>query len=369
MIKKNKATDSLHAKHLETYVREVEALRKDPDSPADVTLAEYLVAACDGLTLAGLYDDLGIDPQSSTIQNIVNLPDSSVRWLIPELFRDAIRLGLRKQPIYPNLIAGEQNISQLSITFPAINMSDAKPKAVGIAETITIGDFSFQQKTVKVSKIGRGIKIPYEVRQYVALNVVSIFLQDFGVKLGMGLDTMAINTLLNGDQIDGSDSAPVVGITTANTLVFRDLLRIWVRLARMGKNPTVMVGGETSAMDILDLLTTLKYFGSPRATVNLKINSPLPTNSDFYVHGVMPTSQALILDTSSSLIKLNAQPLLVETEKIVQNQTEETYATITTGFATLFRDSRLVLDETKAFGSFGFPSYLDPSGQENVLFV
>jgi len=369
MIKKLKNAPSKHIAGFEAKMRELDSLRKDPEGGMDISLGEFVKESYDGITLQGLLDDLGVNPQMDTIQNIVSMPDISVRWLIPEVFRDAIRLGLRKNPIYPNLIAGEQTVSQLQITMPALNMSDAKPNKVGVGETITQGDFSFQQKNVKISKIGRGIKVPYEIAQYVSLNVVSLFLQDFGVKLGMGLDTMAINTLLNGDQLDGSDSTAVVGINTANTLVFRDLLRIWVRLARLGKNPNVMVGGEISAMDILDLLTTTKYFGVPRASVELKMQSPLPQNSDFYVHGVMPTSKALIIDPTSSLIKLNAQPLLVESEKIIQNQTTETYATITCGFATLFRDSRIVMDETITFAGNGFPTYMDPSPQENVLFV
>lgn len=358
---------SVYLSQLQEAVRACEAIRRDKDSPQDVTLAEYFLAK-ESLSMDGLYEDLGLDPSSATIQNMINMPDSAMRWLIPEIFRDALRLGLRKNPIYPNLIAGEQTVNQTSVTMPAINMSEATPAKVGVGETIPIGDVSFDQKTVKIYKLGRGVTIPYEVQQYVALNVVQIFLQDFGVKLAMGLDTLAINTLINGDQVGGTDSAPVVGITTANTLVFRDLLRIWVRMARLGKAPSVMVGGETAAMDILDLLTTTKYFGTPRASVNVNMKSPMPQSSDFYVHGVVPTSKVIMLDPSSALIKLNAQPLLVETDKIVQNQTQETYASLTTGFATIFRDSRIIMDETLAFAGNGFPSYMDPSAQENVTF-
>lgn len=367
-LKKTAPTESQYSKDFDAAMRDIEGMRKDPKNGIDISLSEYAQEKWH-VSLDDLMLDLGVNGQLDTISNIVSMPDISVRWLIPEIYREAIRLGLRKAPIYKNLIAGEQTISQLQITFPAINMSDAKPQKVGIAESITLGDFSFQQKTVKVGKIGRGIKIPYEIQQYVAVNVIGIFLEDFGVKLAMGLDTMAINTLLNGDQADGSDSVSTVGITTANTLVFRDLLRIWVRMARMGKNITTIVGGETSAMDMLDLLTTTKYFGTPRSSVELKLQTPLPQNSDFYVHGVMPTSKALMIDKSSALIKLNAQPLLVESEKIIQNQTLETYATLTTGFATLYRDSRIQMDETITFAGNGFPTYLDPTSQENVIFV
>ena len=364
MAKKDNAV-SKYSREIESAVKTCEAIRKDTEDPQDISLGEYFKAK-NGITMEQLYEDLGLSPSVDTIQNIVNMPDSSLRWLIPEIFREALRLGLRKNPIYPQIISGEQSVKQTTITMPAINMSDAGPKKVGIAQTISVGEVSFDQKTVKISKIGRGVKVPYEVIQYVSLNLVSLFLQDFGVKLGMGIDTMLISTLLNGDQVSGNDSAAVIGITTANSLVYRDLLRLWVRGARLGKVFNAMICGEGSAMDILDLLTTTRLFGQQRANFTLK--TPIPQSSDIYVNGIVPNNQAIIMDPSNTIIKLNAQPLLVESEKIVSNQTEATFATLTTGFATVFKDSRIVLDTTLAFGTNGFPTYMDPTSQENVTF-
>ena len=134
----------------------------------------------------------------------------------------------------------------------------------------------------------------------------------------------------------------------------------------MGKNYGTMIAGETAAMDILDLLVNTRVMGTQRGTVTMK--TPIPQNSDIYVHGLIPNNQTLILDPSNAIIKLNAQPLLVESDKIISNQTEETYATLTTGFATIFKDSRLILDTSLAFSGNGFPTYLDPTASENVVF-
>jgi hypothetical protein len=365
MANSAKLKNSQYKAGLEASVRACEAIRRDTESPQDITLAEYYQANS-ALSMEDLYTDLGLNPCVDTISNIVNLPDPSLRWLIPEIFRDAVRLGLRKNPIYPSLIAGEQSVKQTSITMPAINMSEAVPHMLGVAETIPVGDVSFDKKTVKIYKMGRGIKVPYEVMQYVSLNLVAVWMQDFGVKLGMGIDTLAINTLLNGDQANGSESISTIGITTANDLVFRDLLRVWVRGSRLGKSFGTMVAGENVSMDILDLLTNTRYFGTPRATVNVK--TPIPNNSDLFVHGAVPANQVIILDPSSTLIKLNAQPLLVETEKIVSNQTEATYATLTTGFTTIFRDSRINMDTSLLFAGNGFPTWMGPTSQEIVNF-
>lgn len=353
-------------------VENCDSLRKNTDNPIDINFESYLKKK-EGMSLSALFEDLGIDPSMDTIENIFTLPDASVRWLIPEIFREALRLGMRKNPIWQNVVAAEQSVKQLSLTLPYLNMSDAAPKYVGEAETIPLGNISFGQKSLKLRKIGRGIKIPYEVRQYVSLNVVSIFLQDFGVKLNHAIDALMISVLINGEQSDGSESAPVIGITTPGTLTYADLLRIWIRMSRIGRIPTIMIGGETAALNTLNLteFKTNQFGGTQPAGVPansiIKLKSPIPASSDYYIHGSMPTNQQLIIDPSASIIKYNAQPLLVESEKIVSNQTEATYATLTTGFGIVFRDARVLLDTSLDFDTTnGFPSYMDVDALENV---
>jgi len=74
-----------------------------------------------------------------------------------------------------------------------------------------------------------------------------------------------------------------------------------------------------------------------------------------------------LVDPSSAIIKLNAQPLMVESEKIVSNQTMAFYASNTTGFGKIFRDAALLVDSSLAFSGHGFPSYMDISDLQNVV--
>ncbi|HEU4608384.1 MAG TPA: hypothetical protein VFS31_09765, partial [Chitinophagaceae bacterium] len=161
------AKKSLYLQEVQAVVKEMEAIRRDPQNPREITLAEYINKRW-GVSEEAFYEDLNINPNRDTIQNLLNMPDSNYRWLIPEIYRDALRLGIRKAPLWPQLITGEQSINGLEVNMPAINMSDAAPKKVGQAETIPLGDVSFDQKKAKIYKIGRGIKIPDEVKNYVA---------------------------------------------------------------------------------------------------------------------------------------------------------------------------------------------------------
>jgi hypothetical protein len=341
-----------------------ESLRRDQKNPSDADFAE-VVKTKFNVELDTFLEDLGIDSSVDTISAIQTIGDMDVKWLIPEIIRSAIRAGLRDAPIWPSLVAQEVQSSQLKQTLPWINMSDAAPRKVNEGETISVGSISYGQKSVEVYKIGRGIKIPYEVLQFVSIDVVAIFLQDFGVKLGHALDTLAIDVLLNGDQADGSSSAAVIGVATANTKVYKDFLKPWIRGSRMGRNFSTIIGGEDSALETLDL-PEFKDKQSGTTQANLTLKTPVPNSAEYYVHGNVPPNQEILVDKRYALLKMNVIPLLIESEKIVSNQTIETYASLTTGFAKLFIDSVLVLDKSLAFASNGFPEYMDVDSLQDV---
>jgi hypothetical protein len=341
---------------IQDMVRMAEAMRFDPKEPVDVSFAD-LVQGKLNMTLDTFYNQLGIDPNVDTIQNIVTIPDLDVRWIIPEIYREALLLGYRDAPIWPNIIASEENTAGLSQIIPYINMSDAAPRKVGEGETIPLGTLSYGQKQFKIYKVGRGISLTYEVLQYASLNVVKLFLADFGLKMGHAFDTLAIDCLINGDQADGSESAPVIGTTTSSK-VYKDFLRIWIRMARMGRKPSVIIGGEAAGLLTLDL-TEFKtpVSGSPQHTLTMK--TPVPTGASYFIHGNVPDHHEIILDPAKAMIKFNAQPLKVESERIVSNQTEAFYATITSGFARMFRDAAIIMDDAQLWSNTPFPAYMD----------
>jgi len=343
-------------------VRTAEAIRNHKDNPKDVSF-EDVIKEKHNISFESFLSDLGIDPYTDTIQNLVTVPEMDVRWIIPEVFRTALLLGYRAAPIYPNIIAGEEQMRGLRQVMPNINMSDAAPRYVGEGETIPLGEVSYGSKEFRIYKIGRGIKLTDEVVFYASLNLVSIFMRDFGVKLGHATDVLAVDCIVNGEQADGSEAADVVGTADGTTLTYKDLLRIWVRLGRMGRVPSVMISGEALALDVLDL-TEFKtpVMGAPRESLVFK--SPIPQNTNYYIHGNVAADQAIILDPSANIIKFNGWPLKVESERIVSNQTEAFYVTLQTGFAKLFTDASLIVDRTSS--DITFIDQFDVDTYQNV---
>lgn len=354
--------ESSFTKAIPAMFKAAEHIRKDDKHAIEASLGSVFAAqtelAPEKNGMEALLHEIGIDVHTDTIENVLTLPTDAPKWIVPEIIRDAITVGLRKAPVYPNIIAAEETINGTSISMPHMNLSDAAPRYVEEGETITLGAISYGTKSLKIRKMGRGIGFTDEFKLYTTLNAVSIFLRDFGVKLGYALDGLAIDVLINGEQTDGSASAPVIGVTTVNTIVYKDLVRIWVRLARMGRVATTMVAGEDMAMDILDMdAFKVRQSGTTEAKLNLK--TVIPASASLFIHGAIPDDQVVILDPQNTMIKYNARPLLIESERIVSNQTQNTYASLTTGFGTMFRDSRVILDKSVTFLSTGFPAYMN----------
>ena len=329
----------------------------DQKKPVDISFSE-MVETKWGITQDELFAKVGVNPRIDTMENIFSMPDQSVRWVVPEIIRSAITLGMREAPFYPNLIASDQPITGLSAIMPFINMSDAAPAKLNEAETIPLGTISYGQKTVNLFKVGKGIKLTDEVRSYVSLDVLGIYLRDFGIQLGYAMDTLALDSIINGNKLDGSESAPVIGVATSGTLAYRDILKIWIRASRMGRNFNSMIGGEDIALDTLDLPEFKnRATGTTQATLNVK--TPVPSSADYYIHPGIPDNSTLLLDKRAALIKLTAKQLSLESERIASNQTSAVYASLTTGFSKMYQDASILLDKSKAFSSYGFPSYMN----------
>lgn len=356
-------TSESFSKELPGIVKNLDAVRAGglvngtQEKPVDISLSE-LVAQKYGLSIGDYLQKLGLNTSTLTLQGVVTMPDQNIRWIVPEIIRTAITLGMRQAPFYPTIITTDQPVSGLSVTMPYVNMSDAAPSRINEGETIPLGSLSFGQKNVQLFKMGKGLKMTDEVKDYVSLDVMGIFFRDFGVQLGYSLDNLAIDVLLNGNQVDGSEAAPVIGVSTVGDVAYKDLLRPWVRGGRIGRNYTTLLGNEEVSIDLLDL-EEFKNRQSGTTQATLSVKSPVPNQADFYINGTIPDTQLLMVDKSAALMKLTAKALMLESERIVSSQIQGTYATLTTGFSKMYLDAALILDKSVAFTANGFPAYMD----------
>ena len=317
------------------------------DKPEDLTLGEYIkekfnFAPDEDGTPQSFYQAIGIDPSKATIQYLLSLPDDR-KWLVPEVIREAVRQGLRNGAMYPGMIAGEDTVAGKDIRVPHMDMSRAYPKEIKEGETFPEGFVSYGDRLVGLKKVGTSLKMSYEVRMYVSINLIAAFLEDTGVLLGNKQDAMMVDVLLNGDQDASSTSdmsAPVVGVeNTTNGIQYDDILDVMLTMGMLTRTPQAMLAGKAQLKKVLQLaeFKNLDQSLAPQGGVNLR--TPVPQSLDAYVHGAMPSNRLMLINTRSALFRFVSSPLMVEREKIMANQLEAVYVSLVTGFANIKRDA------------------------------
>jgi len=339
---------------------ELQRIRKEVDG--GITLKSYLADSFGAdMTPEAFYRQLGVDMNGMTVNKMLNTTELN-RWLFPEVFRDAVLRGLDYAPFYGSLIAAEESIESTGLTMPKMDFStvssfksEVQLRDVNEGATIPEGQIiTWAEKQVTIKKKARGLKQTYESIMFTPLDLAAIYFEELGQQLGWDLDVDAINILINGDQADGSEAAPVIGATTANTLTYQDIVRAWIRFRQIGRISTVMVVNENDAMSILampEFQKTQIPNGVTPSGVTLNLSNPLPTSQDIFTHPNVPAKKILFVDRAKAMVQLTAMPLLLESEKIVSRQLTAEFASIITGFANLFKDGRLVLDYSTTIGT------------------
>lgn len=344
---------------------EMQKIRKEEKT--DLTLKSFLEDTWGKeMTPQTFYRQLGIDLNRMTIDKLLNTSEGN-RYLLPEIFRDAIRRGLEYTPFFAALIAAEETIDGPGITMPSIDFTTANQDELRLREvregaTITEAELVvWADKTVQVKKKARGLKQTYESIAFTPIDLAAIYFEELGARLGADLDKELINIGINGDQAGNTQSAPVMGAATAGTLVYTDIARVWVRFKRIGRNSTAMVMSEADALTVLNMPQFEKKNppnGESSSGVTLNVNTPLPSSQDIYVHNDMPTGKIMFVDPARAFIQLTALPLLIETEKVISRQIQAEFVSIMTGFANIFRDGRIILDYTTNLATNPGPSVI-----------
>jgi hypothetical protein len=260
-------------------------------------------------------------------------------------------------PFYSKVITGEERIANTGLTMPYFNQSEATLAATNEGATITEGTMTWGSKQVTISKRARGLKQTYESIMFCPIRLASIYFEDLGILLGATLDSDLITILVSGDQSDGSEAATVMGVTTPNTLTYKDITRVWVRMNRINRPVGTMITNEDDAVDILNMSAfqmPVRALGSPLTSLNLQ--SPLPMQQNLFVHSSVTDKQIIFVDVSKAVVQLTAMPLLIESEVIVSSQWRGQYASIITGFANIFSDARVILDYSKNITAYPGPT-------------
>jgi hypothetical protein len=392
--------------NIRKMVATMDAMRSDPKKPRDVTLRQFLAdPKLNGRDLkvqpGHLFSELGIDPLVTSVKELMADEDlkwlvyefaragtrrgmgvearedlaalrkairsfaitgeqgGGSRWISPEVMLDPISRGAIQAAFYNELIIREITVGNTKVTMPRIELSDAALMDTEEAATIEEGTVVYGDKDVKITKLGKGIKITDEAVMFNSIDFLSLFFEQLGRKFAAKLNGKAVTCLTNGDQADLSENAAVVGVEDpTEKMTYRDITYVWTRMGILGRMGNTLVAGVNKSVDYLNLpeVKNLQQ-GSPLLRVNLR--SPVPSSADLFPASQAAPDQTIIVDPSVAMVQLTAQALKGEAERFASKGLSGTYFTVYTGFAIVQRDGRVIIDDTLDIATHDFPSWFD----------
>ena len=386
----------------------MDAIRMDAKNPREISLRQYLAENFKDegkpATPGHLMAELGVDPNRTQVHQLMEDEDSKYllpvvirdgvrqgmglaqrelldrarkaniaslapvaadggaqRFMSPDIFLDPVNTGIVQSTFYPDLIVREEQVNGLTVTIPQIELSDAVLKDSGEAATIEEGTVTYGSKDIKIEKKARGLKVTYEAIMFNTLSLMQIWFQDAGRQLGNSLNGMAVDQITGGVYVGGTEAAAAIGVEDTDAgITWRDLARVSIQGALIGRVYSQAIGNPTTALDYIDMdeMKRLYFGGNPLLPTQLK--SPITLPQSLYVSANVAANQLVLNDPSLSLVQLTAMPLMVETEKIVSKQIEAAYTSIYTGFAKVMRTGSVVIDGSIAYSGNEFPAWMQP---------
>jgi hypothetical protein len=267
----------------------------------------------------------------------------------------AIRTGFVNGSMASNWILGSQNMSQTKLVMPRIERGNGRASKVAEGANIPVGSLRFGKKDVSVFKVGTGFSITDELVEGSSIDMMFEFLQEAGNDMSIGRDVEAMRVLVSGEQADGSESTPIIGVTdTAAGLQLADIDRVVERMRRLNRPANRIITSETIKQKDLNS----EYSARERILLEAYFGRPVDCH-------VLPTlRQLLFLATDKSMVELNYKTMKVERQRNPQNQTDDMYVSTYIGFAKVRRDATVIVDTEVAFSptigaAGGFPAYMD----------
>lgn len=278
----------------------------------------------------------------SLIEDFYKTTESRV--LFPEFINRNLLIGL-------NLGKNEATIEDVVSTTTVIDSesyrgieadftnSDLEASRVAEGSTFPRVYLKTKDKTITLQKVGYRFDSTYEVIKEIKVNVFANLIQLMGFKLGRRLTYEALMTLLNGDG--NSNPAGAVSSSTSGNINFADLLDLQMAITNFESE--VLIGNKNTIKKLLlipefrDPLIGAKFLTEGQFTT--------PFGNVIKVNPLFPDNKVLAFNKKAGVEMLEQKSMsLVESDKIIDKQIEQTVFSKIVGFNKLFTDSAYVLN-------------------------
>lgn len=283
----------------------------------------------------------GTDLQAATVERFFR-SDPDAKWLFPEVVREAVMAGIRTKPRYPELIVRDEPIQGAVYDMPYVDEDKENEEMRPVAEGAAIPESSIQygDRVVRLDKKGRGVIASYEVIRRMSVDLLRVHLRRLGERLGRSLDIRLTEVLAEGDN-SGKTAPEVIESEELGKWQYGDLVNAYLYLSLANNfTPThVLTGpGATAAILLMDHTANMLLFDFAKTG-----QYPTPLGMKLVPMPDLPNNRIIVMDAGYAVQKLTEQDLLLENDKLINQQWDRTYLTVITEFAILYNKARVVI--------------------------
>ena len=270
---------------------------------------------------------------SSPVEKFFATMDSAV--LFPEYIARTVRQGMEENDILPSIVATTTVIDAMDYrSIYSIPSDDDKAlRDVDEGSSIPTTEVKTKEHLVSLKKRGRMLVASYEAIRFQKLDLFGVMLRQIGAYMQKQLLGDAVAVLMNGDGNENTAATFQVGTDpisgTSGTLGYDQMVEFWGQFDPYTMNTIICnTGTMTSLLKIPELqnpLTGLNFQGTG------KLSTPL--GAQLCRTSAVEDGLIIGLDNRYALEQVRAGDVLVEYDKLIDQQLERAAISTISGFA------------------------------------
>ena len=270
---------------------------------------------------------------SSPVEKFFATMDSAV--LFPEYIARTVRQGMEEHDILPSIVATTTVIDAMDYRsiYSVPDDADVELKAVAEGAAIPTTEVKTKEHLVSLTKRGRMLVASYEAIRFQKLDLFGVMLRQIGSYIQKQQVADAVKVLLYGDGNGNAAKVFTVGTSpmsgTKGTLTYDQMVEFWGQFEPYTLNTILCsTGTMTDILKIAELqnpLTGLNFQGTGKLTT--------PLGAQLYRTGAVENGLIMGLDNRYALEQVKAGDVMVEYDKLIDQQLERAAISSISGFA------------------------------------
>ena len=281
---------------------------------------------------------------SSPVEKFFSTMDSAV--LFPEYIARTVRQGMEEGDILPSIVATTTIIDAMDYrSIYSVPTDDDKTlKDVAEGASIPTTEVKTKEHLVSLTKRGRMLVASYEAIRFQKLDLFGVMLRQIGAYIQKQQLADAVTVLTAGDGNSNAAASFTVGTSpisgTKGTLAYDQLVEFWGQFDPYTMNTILCSTGTMTKMlkipELQNPMTGLNFQGTGKLTT--------PLGAQLHRTGAVADGIIVGLDNRYALEQVKAGEVLVEYDKLIDQQLERAAITSIAGFAKICDGAACVLN-------------------------